>query len=441
MILNHEKINVVDEDFIEQVKNDENIFKTKKNKRCQVLKKCIMFYINQKKDFLSDQTIIARFTYENLNKIGLSSDLKIATMGKVYDNMKSFYALREKGMKCQRPKYLDKDSKFNLIFFKKCWKEINKGKHKKIRLTVGFGVNDKYEKITKRQNLVKLNEKTKLARFIEESKLKNINKKNKPSHKDNYILNNKYVNKNNPNIISGCHLDICYPSNLSNKNILCVEIIPLYDGYNYKINYVYEDKIYDYHNISTLKPKNTVSVDLGVVNLMTLYDPTGKQIIISGKHLVSTNYRYGKYLDYLKSSKNGKNNNKIDNEIHRLLIKKKNVINHYFNLVVDFLVKKYKHKDGIVLGYNRNWKTCVNLGKKNNRMFYEIPYKKLLSKIFDKLPEHGVQVIETEESYTSKCDALAFEEICSHEKYLGKRVGRGLFSSSKHKLINADLNG
>ncbi len=33
------------------------------------------------------------------------------------------------------------------------------------------------------------------------------------------------------------------------------------------------------------------------------------------------------------------------------------------------------------------------------------------------------------------------EKICKHEKYLGKRIKRGLFQSSKGKLINADLNG
>jgi len=36
-------------------------------------------------------------------------------------------------------------------------------------------------------------------------------------------------------------------------------------------------------------------------------------------------------------------------------------------------------------------------------------------------------VIEVEESYTSKCDALALESIQKHKKYLSKRVKRGLF--------------
>ena len=53
----------------------------------------------------------------------------------------------------------------------------------------------------------------------------------------------------------------------------------------------------------------------------------------------------------------------------------------------------------------------------------------------------GVTVIRTEESYTSKCDALALEGIYKQIKYSGKRTRRGMFVSSTGKSINADING
>lgn len=53
----------------------------------------------------------------------------------------------------------------------------------------------------------------------------------------------------------------------------------------------------------------------------------------------------------------------------------------------------------------------------------------------------GIEIVINEESYTSKCDSLAFEKIGKHENYLGKRRKRGLFQSSTGKLINADVNG
>ena len=40
-----------------------------------------------------------------------------------------------------------------------------------------------------------------------------------------------------------------------------------------------------------------------------------------------------------------------------------------------------------------------------------------------------------------KVDHLAFEKLCKHDVYLGKRKKRGLFQSSIGKLINADING
>ena len=44
--------------------------------------------------------------------------------------------------------------------------------------------------------------------------------------------------------------------------------------------------------------------------------------------------------------------------------------------------KKYKDKKVIVIGYNDNWKSNVNMGRKNNRKFYQIPYRKLLYKMW-----------------------------------------------------------
>jgi transposase len=79
------------------------------------------------------------------------------------------------------------------------------------------------------------------------------------------------------------------------------------------------------------------------------------------------------------------------------------------------------------------------MGKKNNRNFYQIAYKQFIDKLDDKLKSINKKMILVKESYTSKCDSLALEQIGYHEHYLGNRKKRGLFSSSTYKLINADL--
>ena len=73
--------------------------------------------------------------------------------------------------------------------------------------------------------------------------------------------------------------------------------------------------------------------------------------------------------------------------------------------------------------------------------FYQIPYKRFIFKLDEALKLINKKLLILKESYTSICDSLALEEINYHESYLGDRTKRGLFSSSIHKLLNADING
>ena len=93
-----------------------------------------------------------------------------------------------------------------------------------------------------------------------------------------------------------------------------------------------------------------------------------------------------------------------------------------------------------MIGYNSNWKQKINIGKNNNQQFVQLPHRKLIEQITYKAVLVGIEVIETEESYTSLCSSLDLEPIQKHESYVGKRVKRGLFRTAKGLLINADWN-
>ena len=95
----------------------------------------------------------------------------------------------------------------------------------------------------------------------------------------------------------------------------------------------------------------------------------------------------------------------------------------------------------IVVGYNKGWKDSINIGRRNNQTFVQISFDRFIEYLKYKCKMVGINLIIHEESYTSKCDALALEDVKPHETYLGKRVKRGLFQSSIGKLINADVNG
>jgi putative transposase len=176
-------------------------------------------------------------------------------------------------------------------------------------------------------------------------------------------------------------------------------------------------------------------------NLLTIYNPTGNQHIIKGNSIISLNEFYNKKINKLKSINKKKYNKNTFNRLQSLLKERENKINGFFNRVVNIVMETYKNKEQIIIGYNTGWKTKVNIGKKNNRRFYEIPYTRLMYKFIQKAKNIKKQITITKESYTSKCDSLNLEKINYHEIYDGKRVKRGLFSSKTKKLINADLNG
>jgi len=83
----------------------------------------------------------------------------------------------------------------------------------------------------------------------------------------------------------------------------------------------------------------------------------------------------------------------------------------------------------------------INIGKVNNQKFVSIPHNRLIQQLQYKLGDIGIHVTLQEESYTSKVDHLAFESMEHHEKYMGKRVHRGLFQSSTGRQLSADVNG
>ena len=122
-------------------------------------------------------------------------------------------------------------------------------------------------------------------------------------------------------------------------------------------------------------------------------------------------------------------------------IKHSFILNGEINKIINKLIKTYNDKKYFIIGYNEGCKTKVNIGRNNNRQFYDIPYSRIIQKLKEKLLSNGKLLIITEESYTSKCDSLSLEKLGKNEFYLGKRIHRGLFISSIGKAINADLNG
>lgn len=382
-LVNHKKIKLYDDQFIKHVKNEPILF----NVYTKNFEKIKDFCNKHKIKLISEQSLLRQFVYSKFKRNNVSSDIIINTFDKANVSYSSYFALRKKKILAHPPKYKDKNELFVLIF---CGSRINN--------------RDNNEEFIELQ----MGDKTKVK----------IVKPNIIKDKEQY------------------------------REIKRVEIIPIQNGIEFDACIYYACNVINVNhqtneNIINENINDMISIDLGIKNLMTIYNPNGLQRIIKGNDLVNTNEYYNKKIsksvsDNIISHKRNKKtvNSKRTKKLH---IKRENVINHKMDKIVSILHKKYNTKKEIIIGYNEGWKQNVNIGRNNNRKFYEIPYKKLIDKIRNKFT--NTHIIEVNESYTSKCDSLALEDIKKQDKYQGKRIKRGLFKSSIGKIINADLNG
>lgn len=186
-----------------------------------------------------------------------------------------------------------------------------------------------------------------------------------------------------------------------------------------------------------------MSIDLGLDNLATVVTNIGiNPIIINGKGLKSDNHYYNKKNAHYQSVANQMNNQHYTNRLYRLTQKRNLKVEDYLHKVSRYLVDfALEHQiNTIVIGNNKNWKQSSSLGKVTNQAFVSIPHQKLIDKIWYKAQLCGIQVILTEESYTSGTSFLD-DELPQKEFYnKERRIHRGLFVSNKGFKINADIN-
>lgn len=232
-----------------------------------------------------------------------------------------------------------------------------------------------------------------------------------------------------------------------------IRIIPKNNQYIIEIVYNFSEKIINKLN------NNYLSIDLGLNNLATCITNKNnlKPFIINGKPLKSINQYYNKKEAEYKSKLGHFINFKEERvqygkskKITTLTNKRNNKINDYLHksskIIIDYCIKN--DINNIVLGKNIGWKQEINIGKRNNQNFVNIPFYKFESYLNYKCQKFGIKFIVREESYTSKASALDLDIIPTYntndnQKYSfsGKRIKRGLYKTKDNKLINADING
>ena len=242
---------------------------------------------------------------------------------------------------------------------------------------------------------------------------------------------------NNNLIICKSSLDLRIPTKVEKPQQ--VRIIPKVGCYVIEVVYEVEE--------NRLKQNQRVAaIDLGLNNLAAVVTNDGDNpILISGRKIKSINQYYNKMTSKKKALL--PYNVFTSKSLDRLWLKRNNKISYEIHKVTKFLANYFDERDvsKVIIGNNSGWKSGINIGKRNNQNFVNIPYTKFINQLTYKCKSLGITVIVREESYTSKASFLDYDEIPNYKegakhKFSGKRIKRGLYRSTTRK-INADVNG
>lgn len=275
----------------------------------------------------------------------------------------------------------------------------------------------------------------------------------------------KYKDKNGYNVITFNNLTI-------SKQIEFDEDKQLYTytlckrSYNLKIQstksnikmakFVYDEannlikcfKIYEVEQ-PKLKKDNSryFSIDAGLNNIVSIYNNIGiRPLLYNGRPIKSINQYYNKTNAKLCSELPA--NIKSSKRLKQLSLKRANKIDYEMHKISTHIINEAVKNDisKIIIGNNVGWKNEINIGRKNNQNFVNVPHTKLFNQLLYKGLLNGIEVIFTEESYTSKASFFDKDELPiygqnDNHKFSGRRISRGLYKDSKGNLWNADLNG
>lgn len=243
-------------------------------------------------------------------------------------------------------------------------------------------------------------------------------------------------------IVQPSKTNILIRTKVDGESICQVRVIPKLDHYVVEVVYEYEV------SAEELDRKAIASIDLGLNNLATVtFNQAGVQpLLINGRPLKSIN----QYFNKVKADLQSKLGVGTSKRIQKLCSKRNWKVNDYLHKASRTIVTVLNSLGigTLVIGHNPLWKQECNIGKRNNQNFVQIPFDRFIGMLRYKAELLGIQVIEREESFTSKASFLDLDQIPTYvrggnnnHRFSGKRVSRGMYRSSTGKKLNADVNG
>ena len=234
-------------------------------------------------------------------------------------------------------------------------------------------------------------------------------------------------------------LNLHIPTQVENPKCVC--IVP-------KLGAFVIDIIYEVEEVPLKHTGNYAAIDLGVDNLASITFSNGvNPLLVKGSKVKSINQGYNRII--AKAQSKLPTNQRTSKHIHRLWRNRELKLQAELHKITSFLSLYFDEMfvEKVFIGKNTGWKQEIALGKKMNQTFVNIPYNTFISQLTYKCKLRGIEVVEQEESYTSKASFVdqdeipVYGEIEEKPQFSGKRISRGLYKTKQGFLINADING
>ncbi|MDJ0617120.1 MAG: transposase [Calothrix sp. MO_192.B10] len=230
------------------------------------------------------------------------------------------------------------------------------------------------------------------------------------------------------------------PSNLRFEDIKELRILPR--NRCFYVEFVYRTDVV----ASGVDRNRVLGIDHGLNNWLTCVSNLGTSFIVDGRHLKSFNRWYNKQVATIKENKpQGFWSNKLAAITEKRNRQIRDAINKTARIVINHC---RQHRIGrVVFGWGKGIKQDINLGKKRNQQFVQIPTARLKQRIEQLCQQYGIEFLETEEANTSAASFVDGDTLPKHGekpdnwKSSGRRVKRGLFRTAMNWYINADCNG
>ena len=341
----------------------------------------------------------------------------------------------------QENKYLNYQKNNSLLKSSENYKTLNSNMSQQILKEVD-GSFKSFFGLLKKKNKGMYNAKVKLPSYLPKNSFTTIVIGFVRLNEDTLVIPYSNSFKKNHKKIS-----IKIPPILLDKKIKEIRIIPKFNARFFEVQYTYEVQ----EEQRNLDKTHVLAIDFGINNLATCVTSKGRSFIIDGKKLKSINQWFNKENARLQSIKDKQKYGKKPTLRQKYLYSSRNnKVNDYMSKTARKIINYCLENNigTLVCGYNETFQRNSNIGKANNQTFVNIPFGKLREKLEYLCKLYGLIFVEQEESYTSKSsffdmDILPKFEVDKPQPYsfLGKRIKRGLYQTSKGYILNADVNG